>query len=574
MRSRLLLALIVAAACSKRSPPEPRTPAPSTPASGAPAPGAKAALDEGTIRISARGKPAGEERFRITGDDQRREIATTTTLRRTGLEVSIEGTLVTDGSARPLSGSFRHVAREGDKETTSVHTLARRASDAGAAPLELTVDRNPPHPEAAPSDLFVHNLVVSHLAPLCRLAGEDEREVKLFPGLTLHVAPATGVEFATKAGTRALTLVIFRPAGGEPVDVLCDGDKLAMVRQPAVQVVSTREGYEEIAELIAEAEDRKPKLPEGLVELERRVRAPDGVPLACALVTPVEKRSLLPAVLLLGPAGAQDRDGDTVGHGGLKAALLKHIAIALGQSGIASLRCDDRGVGDSGGVSGGDQPLASMAGDAALQLAALRAEPGIDAERAGILGHGEGATLAQLVAGDDPRVKALALLAPMGRRFDQVNLDRRAEEMRRLGIKESVVRDERKRFAAIYDAIRLGRTVPEDTPDETRAALAPVLLYLQSHFRHDPAFTARKIEVPVLIAHGGRDIEIPPGEAKLLHRLYTRAGNRKARVEIYPQLNHLFTQAKRGTPEDYLDRELSVDLAAIGDVVTFFKSSL
>jgi len=580
MRSRLGFSILIAAtgACNKSTPPEPRAPAPVAPAPAPAAGPAAGVIDQGVLHISARGKPAGEERFTLTGNDERRELVSKTTLRRgSTVAVEVEGTLVTDGRWRPEGGSFKHIASEGDKQKVSVHTLARQTTDAGpGGTLTLTVDQNPPIVEAtpeSPSDLYVNNLAVSHLGALCALARDDEREVKLFPGITLRLSGKRELEFATKAGAKKLNLVVFQAVGAEPVDVLCDGTRLVMVRQPSAQVVTTREGFEEIAEIIAEAEDRKPKIPAGLVELERSVTAPDGAPLACSFLAPADKRSPLPAVVLLGPAGGQDRDGDTTGHGGFKGSLLRHLAIALAQSGVASLRCDDRGVGDSAS-SQDEVVLPVLAGDASAMLVALRSEPGVDRERTGLVGHDEGATVAQLVAAGDTKVRALALLAPMGRTLDQVNLDRRAAEMQKLGIKDEVVRAERKRFAAIYAAIREGRTVPEDTPVETRAALAPMVLYLQSHFRYDPAYTARKIKVPVMLAHGGRDTEVPPSESKILQGLLAKGGNRKVKLTVYPELNHAFTPAKRGTTEDYTDPDLALDMAAIGDIVTFLRSSL
>jgi hypothetical protein len=320
MRSRLGFSILIAAtgACNKSTPPEPRAPAPVAPAPAPAAGPAAGVIDQGVLHISARGKPAGEERFTLTGNDERRELVSKTTLRRgSTVAVEVEGTLVTDGRWRPEGGSFKHIASEGDKQKVSVHTLARQTTDAGpGGTLTLTVDQNPPIVEAtpeSPSDLYVNNLAVSHLGALCALARDDEREVKLFPGITLRLSGKRELEFATKAGAKKLNLVVFQAVGAEPVDVLCDGTRLVMVRQPSAQVVTTREGFEEIAEIIAEAEDRKPKIPAGLVELERSVTAPDGAPLACSFLAPADKRSPLPAVVLLGPAGGQDRDGDTTG---------------------------------------------------------------------------------------------------------------------------------------------------------------------------------------------------------------------------------------------------------------------
>jgi alpha-beta hydrolase superfamily lysophospholipase len=259
--------------------------------------------------------------------------------------------------------------------------------------------------------------------------------------------------------------------------------------------------------------------------------------------------------------------------GGVKVSLLRYMAIALGQSGVATLRCDDRGVGESGGGPDG-LVLGALATDVAAQVAALRREPGVDGERVGILGHGEGATLAQLVAAEDSAIRALALLSPMGRTLDEVSLDQREVEMRRLGVKEDIIRDERKRMAAVYLAVRSGKPPPKGTPAETVAALAPMLPYLASHFRFDPIYTARKVKAAVLIAHGEKDTVITPSDAKLLRDHYRKARNPRVTLKRYPDLNHFFTPAKAGTAQDFSDPSLSVDPSLVGDVVTFLSSSL
>src|SRR5688500_4531377 len=91
---RRFLVLLAVAACSEKRPP-PAAAAPSAQPAPAPA-AADPAVDEGIVRITARGKPAGEEKFRIVTEGPRREIATTTKLRRDDAEVTVEATLVTD----------------------------------------------------------------------------------------------------------------------------------------------------------------------------------------------------------------------------------------------------------------------------------------------------------------------------------------------------------------------------------------------------------------------------------------------------------------------------------------------
>lgn len=99
-----------------------------------------------------------------------------------------------------------------------------------------------------------------------------------------------------------------------------------------------------------------------------------------------------PAAVLLSDMGGQDRDGRLGGY-----HLFADLASNLARQGIAVLRLDDRGVGQSGG----DSRLATTADlalDAQAALNYLRVRPSIDPARTGVIGHGEGGNVALLTA--------------------------------------------------------------------------------------------------------------------------------------------------------------------------------
>ncbi len=105
-----------------------------------------------------------------------------------------------------------------------------------------------------------------------------------------------------------------------------------------------------------------------------------------------------PAVLLISGAGAQDRDGTLAGH-------RRYLVLAdyLSRAGIAVLRTDDRGVGDSQGDSS-TATLADLAADTHAALAALRDLSRIDGQRIGLLGASQGSLVAAQVAAEDSAV--------------------------------------------------------------------------------------------------------------------------------------------------------------------------
>jgi uncharacterized protein len=272
-------------------------------------------------------------------------------------------------------------------------------------------------------------------------------------------------------------------------------------------------------------------------------------------------------------SGPEDRDDDSPGAGGMKTALFKHIAIALAQGGIASLRCDDRGVAESTG-SIAHATLDTLVEDASAEVEALRAEPGIDGTRIAIIGHSEGGTVGPMVAEKDAGIKAVALLAAPGRTLDELILEQRDDVNRKEGFNEAYVVREHKRMAGIYAAIRAGKPLPASTTDEERRIIEPSLDWLVSHFRHDPLKTLAKLKIPVFVAQGEKDVQISAkADAAKLRQTLART-NKRAEVKLYPTLSHVFAPAKTGDAADYSDPDLHVDIAFIGDLVTFVKASL
>lgn len=89
-----------------------------------------------------------------------------------------------------------------------------------------------------------------------------------------------------------------------------------------------------------------------------------------------------------------------------------HLAKALAKAGIASLRVDFRGCGDSDGEFA-EATVKKFLNDANVSLQHLIKHPGIDANRIGIFGRSFGAALALMAAEDYKKIRSLALWAPM-----------------------------------------------------------------------------------------------------------------------------------------------------------------
>ena len=172
--------------------------------------------------------------------------------------------------------------------------------------------------------------------------------------------------------------------------------------------------------------------------LEQSITAGSAT-LAGTLTLPDAAAGRVPAVLLLASLLPRDRDGrfDTVQHPGwfdsanqAGPGILARLAAALADHGVASLRYDKRGCGQSDG-SWEESGLFTLIDDARDALAVLRGHDEVDASRIGLVGHGEGATLALSVSAADPAVGPLTVIGAPARGWRDVLRRGVAERARR-----------------------------------------------------------------------------------------------------------------------------------------------
>lgn len=297
----------------------------------------------------------------------------------------------------------------------------------------------------------------------------------------------------------------------------------------------------------------------GEVELAGTLTLPDDEP-------PAGRSGRYPTVLLLPSWLPRDRDGaydrtahpTWFGHGPMGSAegrLLARLADALGAEGVASLRYDKRGCGMSGG-SWTDAALFTLIDDARDALGALRSRSDVDLRRTGILGHGEGATLALSVAIGDPAVGALTLVGAGARSWRDV-LRRGVAERARTGIDRDhplVVGLDRFSEELIERAERREDEMILPLPGDERVTLS--LAYAEQAF-HTPAIAlATMLHRSVSLFHGGADAWADPSESTLLAAALRQGGN-QPRLTLLDGVGHHLAEA-----DDAAIRTIAADLAA------------
>jgi hypothetical protein len=537
-------------------------------------------VDQGVFLLDVGGQPVGRETFVIRDEGERRITDVRSVLALGGQKVAQEIVLITDHEWRPIGARFAVEAGGQKLSGTVVEKDGVLVQTAGESTVTAT----------GPVDLIVSNNVMAHLTPLCMWAAGLPRTFTVFPGAKLELGAARDVPAPSLdplVASRTLTVVDAVVAGQLGLTLLCSEQQLLAVAAPAAGFTAVREGSEALASIITVPARPKPLPPMGVVQVERTVTVPaqDGVPaatLGCTLTLPRTHAKLkkrpgakgkprpLPAVVFLTGSGAQDRDEDTPGPGGLKLAIFATLAHALAEKGVASLRCDDRGVG----ASTGDFAAATVpvfVADARAQLALLAAEPAVDPARLGVVGHSEGGVVALLVARAEPTVRALVLLATPGCPIDALILEQTRAALARQGMGKAAIDERVGELAAVFAALRAG--TPETLSAEDRQVWDTP--WMRSHLALDPAKLAAELKTPaVLIAQGGRDVQVRLADSEALHEAFRAGGNGGVRYEIYPELNHLFSHTDTGDIADYFDPRAVLDASLVRDVVAFLVARL
>ncbi len=299
-----------------------------------------------------------------------------------------------------------------------------------------------------------------------------------------------------------------------------------------------------------------------------------------------------PAVLLLSGTGPQDRDECLFGH---RPFLV--LADYLTRRGIAVLRVDDRGVGQSTGDLD-KATLEDSAADALAGLAYLKSRKEIDGKRMGLIGHSEGGSAAMVVASQSDDVAFLVMMAGPGVRGEELAQTQAAAMLRAAGATREQIEKSRRLQQDLIDALTK-TTGAEATEKELRRVLArhfatlgvrerqavgdlatfsdaQIRPWLSPRFRYyltfDPKPMLMKVHCPILALNGEKDIVVASAEnLKAIASALKAGSNSDATTKALPGLNHLFRSCKTGTFEECPKIEETISPSAleqIGDWLT------
>ena len=264
-------------------------------------------------------------------------------------------------------------------------------------------------------------------------------------------------------------------------------------------------------------------------------------------------------VVLLGGTFGDTRDGDMAPErspyaGSVPSSgLLRRIAHALAASGVATLRFDKRGCGESGG-SARSADAESDLRDAYAAVRALRARPEID--RVGVFGHSAGASLACDIARAQPDIAGVGLLGMLFSSLEDLmrwNWGRVAQIWPQLTAQQRQwLRDNRQR--EVVGAFRTEEFIAAAHAGDDRVALSAEGVSVELdlvRFRQGmdglhgrPRLEQyRGVQCPALVLHGGDDLNVRVEDALESYRGLRMLGNDRVALMVLPGLDHNFQPA-------------------------------
>ncbi|GHT39226.1 alpha/beta hydrolase [Bacteroidia bacterium] len=234
-----------------------------------------------------------------------------------------------------------------------------------------------------------------------------------------------------------------------------------------------------------------------------------------------ETQSTVPAVLLIAGSGPTDRNGN---QPMMQNNSLKMLAEDLGQQGIATIRFDKRGIGESRAAGGKEEDLRFdyYIDDVRLWINLLAKDTRFSSVT--VAGHSEGSLIGMIASENNARVKSFISIAGSALPADEII--REQLENQPQPVKDMVF--------PILEKLKQGEQVSDVSPALYSLFRPSVQPYMISWMKYHPQTEIKKLTVPVLIIQGTNDIQVSVNHADLLAN-----ANPKAEKKLIESMNHV-----------------------------------
>ncbi len=272
------------------------------------------------------------------------------------------------------------------------------------------------------------------------------------------------------------------------------------------------------------------------------------------LFLPEDVTSKTKLVILIAGSGPTNRNGNQVGT---QNNSLKFLAEGLTQNGFAVFSYDKRIFAQMISKTMDEKKLSfeDFINDAKDVITYFKSQKKY--AKIIIAGHSEGSLIGMVAAKDN--VDGYVSLAGAGRPIDEVISEQVAKNSPTL--KEATATD----FAILKE----GKTFENKNPMLASLFRESVQPYMISWIKYNPQHEIKKLQIPILIINGTKDIQVPPSDAELLHK-----ANLKSTLKIIDNMNHIFKEitVDEDNIKSYSDPKLPVMPELIQQITTFINS--
>lgn len=276
-----------------------------------------------------------------------------------------------------------------------------------------------------------------------------------------------------------------------------------------------------------------------------------------------------PVLIMVTGSGLQNRDEEMFGH-----KPFAVIADAFARAGIATLRYDDRGFGESTG----DVVLCTtedLKNDALAGVKLLRDR----FERVGVIGHSEGGTIALMLAGER-QVDFAVSLAGMIVSGAETLLAQNRRAFESAGLPESEVEAFARLLSDTFTAIKTRAPLPSadnyDITDALRknyAAALPSLRtpYMEFFLGLDLSASLSGITCPVMALNGTKDTQVQC-DRNIAALEAGLPSNSRSVIRAEDGLNHLFQHCVTGEVSEYKSIEETFSPEVLSEMIAWIKT--
>lgn len=295
-----------------------------------------------------------------------------------------------------------------------------------------------------------------------------------------------------------------------------------------------------------------PTFPESEVELETSLGKIYGT---LTIPTNVKKS---PVVLIISGSGPTDRDCNS--PMGIQTNAYKMLSEGFAQNGIATLRFDKRGIGQSKAsvTSESELRFETYINDVVKWISLLKSDDRFSSII--ILGHSEG-SLIGMIAAEQTNVGGFISIAGVGKSADKLLKEQLESKLPTYLLEES---------DKILDSLKMGKTVSNVNPNLAMLYRPSVQPYMISWIKYDPVIEIAKLEMPVFIIQGNTDLQVTVNDANLLSK-----AKPDSKLLIIEYMNHVLKEADsdvRINMATYSNPDLPLKTGLIESIVDFIKT--